>query len=96
MENRHAIMHTAVLIDTRIELGSRFILRNPDGNQPLLLVCFDPQCFSSLLAQYPTPIFSVCSLRFIQMIREYFPDTQPTLEPITTAFQPLAAVATYS
>ena len=32
----------------------------------------------------------------VQMIREYFPETQPTLEPITTAFQPLAAVATYS
>ena len=32
----------------------------------------------------------------VQIMREYLPDTQPTLEPITTAFQPLAAVATYS
>ena len=29
-------------------------------------------------------------------MREYLPDTQPTLEPITTAFHPLAAVATYA
>ena len=32
----------------------------------------------------------------VQIMREYLPDTQPTLEPITTAFHPLAAVATYS
>ena len=92
MENRHAIMYTAVLIDNRIELGSRFILRKPDGNQPLLLIRFDPQC--SPPCSHSNANFSVWSPD-LRIIREY-PETQPTLEPITTAFQPLAAVATYS
>ena len=64
------------------------VIRGIDLRTNVLTLCVSYICFGC---------FSVASEQLFDRRRcELLPDTQPTLEPITTAFHPLAAVATYS